>query len=214
MQRICVLTLITTSLALGSIFSELLNGSRKIILSSFENALLRICFASIVMFIAYRDFIQIMINTSVRYTGATSDFNNCRFIFVESMVRIGVTTLALLTILFTIFSTPCDEFESIIDQTANFTALVILMEIDNILAEVFSKTIEKLDVDLTVHQENIESEFKRAADFVTKRCAHYYIWIWFEVAVVLIFSILLLLVVTFYPIFHISLYFIFKPLEQ
>ena len=191
-----------------------MNGSRKIILSSFENALLRICFASIIMFIAYRDFIQIMINTSVRYTGATSDFDNSRFIFVESMMRIGVTMLALLTILFTIFSSPSDEFESIIDQTANFTALVILMEIDNILAEVFSKTIEKLDVDLTIHQENIKIEFKRAADFVTKRCAHYNNWIWFEVAVVSIFSILLYLVVTFYPIFHLLLYFIFKPLEQ
>ena len=48
-----------------------------------------------------------------------------------------INILALIVILFMIFSTKKDQYEGKIDQTMNFTALVILLEIDNILAGVF-----------------------------------------------------------------------------
>jgi len=92
---------------------------------------------------------QIIINLSVRYTGAMSKYNSSRFVYLESILRIGLTTLALVTIIFTIFSTATGEYEGVIDQTMNFTALVILLEIDNILAGVFQKKIEKLEIDFT-----------------------------------------------------------------
>ena len=115
MQMLCILSLFTSSLALGSIFGELYNGTRKIILCSLENAILRICFGLIILFIAQRDIFQILINLSVRYTGAMSHPKNSRFIFLESLLRICITFLALLTIIFTIFSTSSGDIEGIID---------------------------------------------------------------------------------------------------
>jgi len=38
-----------------------------------------------------------------------------RWMFLESFFRIGVTILAFLAIIFTIFSTPSDDVENIID---------------------------------------------------------------------------------------------------
>ena len=90
---------------------------------------------------------QIIINLSVRYTGAISMYTDSRFIFLESILRVGITTLALITIIYSIFSTNKEEYEGVIDQTMNFTALVILLEIDNILAGVFQKKIEVLEID-------------------------------------------------------------------
>ena len=117
---------------------------------------------------------QIIINLAVRYTGAISKHADSRFIYAESIMRLGITTLALVTIIFTIFSTVPDEYEGVIDQTMNFTALVILLEIDNILAGVFQKRIEKLDIDFAYDPETIEHEFKRAAHFMKKRKSHFY----------------------------------------
>ena len=171
---LCIISLFTSALALGSIFGELTTGSRIIVLCTFWNAILRICFAMIILFIAYRDIMQIIINLSVRYTGAISKHSDSRFIYVEALLRMGITTLALVTILFTIFSTVKDEYEGVIDQTMNFTALVILLEIDNILAGVFQKRIEKLDINFAYNPETVEHEFRRAAHFMNNRKSYFY----------------------------------------
>lgn len=112
----CVLSLFTSSLALASIFDELVvKQDRKLVLCSFYNALLRICFAAVILCIANRDIMQIIINLSVRLTGAVSLPEDSRFIYVEAILRISLTILALITILFVVFSTPRDEYEGIID---------------------------------------------------------------------------------------------------
>ena len=51
----------------------------------------------------------------------------------------------------------------------NFTALVIILEIDNILAGLFQKQVEKLEIDYGYDPEKIEFEFNRAADFMQDR---------------------------------------------
>lgn len=73
------------------------------------------CFALIILFVAQRDVMQIIINLSVRYTGGMSKYNSSRFIYIESIWRIGITTLALVTIIFMIFSTATGEYEGVID---------------------------------------------------------------------------------------------------
>jgi len=50
------------------------------------------------------------------------------------------------TILFTIFTTPKDEDETTLDQTMNFTALLILVDLDSIFATLASFSIEKLEI--------------------------------------------------------------------
>lgn len=80
---------------------------------------------------------QILINLGCRFTGAVIPPVQSRWVLVEAIVRIIVTIIAFLAIIFTIFSTPKDDVEGIIDQTMNFTALVVILEIDNILAGLF-----------------------------------------------------------------------------
>ena len=96
----------------------------------------------------------------------------------------------------------------------NFTALVILLEIDNILAGVFQKKIDVLDVSFGYDENTIEFEFNRAADFIHKRNIMFYFWGWLEVIIISIFSFILLVIVTFYPIFMLMLYIIFKPIQE
>ena len=112
----CILSLFTSYMALASIFNELIiERTRKIVLCRFDNAILRICFSAVILCIANRDIMQIIINLSVRFTGAMSNPEQSRFIYVEAIIRIALTALALITILFVVFSTPHDEYEDIID---------------------------------------------------------------------------------------------------
>lgn len=71
-----------------------------------------------------------------------------------------------MTILVVIFTTPREEEESIIDQTMNFTALVILLEVDNILGGLLQKKIDLYEVAFDYDAKTIEHEFNRAADFI------------------------------------------------
>jgi hypothetical protein len=109
------LSLIASALALVQIFANLWEFERILVLSKIDNALLRICYGIVILFITYRDSIQIVINLGCRMTGAVGNAQHSRLIFIETILRMGVTILACLAILFTIFSTPKDDVESIID---------------------------------------------------------------------------------------------------
>ena len=156
---------------------------------------------------------QILINLGLRITGAVGPASRSRFMFFETILRMGVTLLACLAILFTIFSSPKDDEESIIDQTMNFTALVVLLEIDNILAGVFQKKIDKLEIEFEYHKDTIEFEFNRAADFLVQRGKLMPCQSAVEKAVVLLITMILYLVVTFVPIFLMMVY-IVQPIPD
>ena len=51
----------------------------------------------------------------------------------------------------------------------NFTALVILLEIDNILGSILQKKIDSLNVNFDYDPLTAEFEFNRAADFYLAR---------------------------------------------
>lgn len=209
----CYLSMVASCLALVQIFANLWEFTRILVLSEFDNALLRICFGIIILFITYRDSMQILINLGLRITGAVGPASRSRFMFFETILRMGVTLLACLAILFTIFSTPKDDVEGIIDQTMNFTALVVLLEIDNILAGVFQKKIDKLEIEFEYHKDTIESEFNRAADFMVKRQKLMPCQSIAEQAIVVFIIMLLYLVVTFVPIFLMMAY-IVRPIPE
>lgn len=88
----------------------------------------------------------------------------------------------------------------------NFTALVILLEIDNILAGVFQKKIDKLEVNFDYNEDTIAHEFNRAADFVQKRSEMMYWQRIIEVLFIIFFNILLFMAITFIPIFLMMIY--------
>ena len=85
---------------------------------------------------------------------------------IEFLFRSGITFLAMMTILIVIFTAPREGEENVIDQTMNFTALVILLEIDNILGGLLQKKIELYDVSFAYDEKTIEHEFNRAANFI------------------------------------------------
>lgn len=109
-----LLSLLVSFLALSQIFSGFLQ-LRALVLSPFINTILRICFGIIILFIAYRDAMQIMINLSCRISGVVCLPEDSRFVLVQSVVRIFITILAVLAILLTIFSSAKDEPEGVID---------------------------------------------------------------------------------------------------
>ena len=55
MQLMCILSLGASLLALGQIFQNFLESSRILVLTNFQNALTRICFGIIILFVVYRD---------------------------------------------------------------------------------------------------------------------------------------------------------------
>jgi len=62
----------------------------------------------------------------------------------------------------------------------NFTALVILLEIDNILAAMLQKKIDQFDIQFKYDKATIEAEFNKAADFITQRQKLFYVQRKFE----------------------------------
>lgn len=111
----CVVSLVTSGLALGQIFTNLAQGSRVIVLCTAENVLLRICFVAIIILIGIRDLQQIAINLFVRVSGAMMSANKSRTVMVEFFLRVMISILAMLTILVVIFTTPKGEYECVID---------------------------------------------------------------------------------------------------
>ena len=165
LQIMCYLSIATSALALGQIFFSLFKGERIFVICTFENAVLRFCFTYIIFFIGIRDLQQITINLFVRTSGVMMKPSQSRWVMVEFLVRISITILAMMTILIMIFTTSKDAYESVIDQTMNFTALVILLEVDNILAELLQSRIDQYEIDFSYNKDTIEKEFNVVADF-------------------------------------------------
>lgn len=57
----------------------------------------------------------------------------------------------------------------------NFTALIILLEIDNILGAILQKKVDLFNVDFSHNAETVEYEFNRAADFFIERNKKFWI---------------------------------------
>lgn len=56
-------------------------------------------------------------------------------------------------IFYVIFTTPVDYYEGILEQVVNFSALLVLIDIDNMLASDLEKVVEKFDIDFTYNKE-------------------------------------------------------------
>lgn len=94
-----------------------------------------------------------------------------RWMTVETILRSYINFGTIVIILLTIFSMPKDdeENETVLDQTMNFTALLVLISLDNELAALFDKRIDKLDVVFEHDDSTLKEEFNIAADFYIKR---------------------------------------------
>lgn len=136
-----------------------------------------------------------------------------RFVFLEFLVRFGISMLAMFTILIVIFTTPKGDVEGVIDQTMNFTALVILLEIDNILGVIYQKKIDKYEIDFSYNKETIEEEFNKAADFTVKRQEIFWIQRKFENLIQFALIVLLYTAFTVFPVGMLCLYIIIPPVE-
>ena len=93
----------------------------------------------------------------------------------------------------------------------NFTALVILLEVDNILAGVFQKKIDKLEINFDYDPDKLEEQFNRAADFIQTRKKLFPIQNVIEKLFLVMITAVLFIVVTFLPIAIMVLYVVFPP---
>ena len=136
-------------------------------------------------------------------------------LYFEHFSRKFVNFLAMITLMFIVFSGPSDDNGSPIDQTMNFTALVIIIEIDNILGSLLEKKCEKYtkSVDFTYDNEKIEKEFNRAADFVQRRHEKRPIQERVEKVIDSIFDILIFLTYLI-PVYWIAMQVLIKPIDD
>lgn len=72
-------------------------------------------------------------------------------------------------IFFVIFTTPKDEYEGVVDQVMNFAALLVLIEVDDMLASSLEKTVEKFDIDFGYNKETEKEDFVKCASYIKKR---------------------------------------------
>lgn len=136
-----------------------------------------------------------------------------RFVMVEFFLRIMINILAMFTILFVILSTPKGEYEGVIDQTMNFTALVILLEIDNILGALFQKKIDIYDIGskFAYDKESLSEEFNKCADFIIERKKTFKCQRKLEITLFMLLSFALYAIVTLIPVCVIGLYILVTP---
>lgn len=97
----------------------------------------------------------------------------------------------------------------------NFTALVILLEIDNILAALFQKKIDIYGVadQMKYNKETIAIHFERTARFITQRQGLFWIQRRLEVFIFSVLMITLYIVFTVIPVAMVSLYILIPPKE-
>jgi len=95
----------------------------------------------------------------------------------------------------------------------NFTALVILLEIDNILAALYQKKIDLYEVkELFKYDPNtISDEFNRTADFLTARQGKFWIQRYFENLLFISITLSMFFVFTVIPIGVLVMYMIIEP---
>lgn len=68
-----------------------------------------------------------------------------------------------------VFTTKKGEYEGIIDQTMNFTALIVLIQLDNLVAGRYQNLIDNFEVDFKYKPETFAEEFKKCAEFMKER---------------------------------------------
>lgn len=207
---LCILTYVTAFMAIFLIFKQFVSGDRLICLVEVDNSFLRILFAIIVLMICIRDLIQIRINTAIRYSGVMNSVDQSFTLYFETWVRRLVNLYAVMNMLIVIFTHPADDAEGPIDQTMNFTALVILLEIDNILGAMLEKKVSFYEVDkqFDYNAETVEKDFNKMADFILDRKEFYPCWTTFENIFNWMLTVSLFAVFLVIPVFYLSIYFI------
>lgn len=132
------LSIAISSLAIIQLGLYFITGDRLIALAKWDNALLRFMFAAAICFIMMNDERNVIIAQSLRSTGAVMDVKDSRWMVTETLIRSWVNLCVLFVIMCTIFTTPKEGEESVLDQTMNFTALLILIDLDTIFAQLIS----------------------------------------------------------------------------
>ena len=112
---LCLLSILTTSLALTQILNFIMEGGRQFVLATFENLILRICFIGVIILVGMKDMNQVLINMQVKITGAMMAPQDSRFAMDLYFIRMVIELLAMYTICYMIVTTPKHEYESVID---------------------------------------------------------------------------------------------------
>jgi len=104
------------------------------------------------------------------------EVSDSRWMVTETLIRSWVNLCVLFVIMCTIFTTPKEGEESVLDQTMNFTALLILIDLDTIFAQLLTTQIEKLNISFEYDPETLEDDFNRAAEYHLERKDTMYYW--------------------------------------
>lgn len=139
------------------------------------------------------------------------EVSDSRWMVTETLIRSWVNLCVLFVIMCTIFTTPKEGEESVLDQTMNFTALLILIDLDTIFAQLLTTQIEKLNISFEYDPETLEDDFNRAAEYHLERKDTMYYWQLSEKLVFLLGFFFIGVCVIIVPAAYVSLYLIFPP---
>ena len=112
-------------------------GMRKLALDNWLNWLLRICFALIIQKCLQNDLESIKAERAMFECGLslkTIDRNPMYMLnYCKSVMREVITLASIIVITWYLFTIDAEGEETVLDQVKDFTALVIIVEIDNML---------------------------------------------------------------------------------
>ena len=106
---------------------------RKFHLNSIENWFLRIGFSVCIYKICSNDLYSVEVIRSISDCGLYRNKNNTIliFIYMVNSLRVYISCLSTIAITIFIWSIDKDGYENVLDQIKDFTALVIIIQIDD-----------------------------------------------------------------------------------
>jgi len=142
-------------------------GARKFALSSWFNWLLRLCFTAVIFKCLENDFEAIKSDRAVFECGLTvkglKTGTKKMYSYFKSIYRELITHMSLIVITWYLFTSDAEGQETVLDQVKDFTALVIIVEIDNMLVGFSDICLDQLDI--KYKERTLEEKFTRYANF-------------------------------------------------
>ena len=114
-NMLCILSIVTTILAISQILAFIRTGERLFVLTTCENLILRISFIGVIVLVCMKDMNQIVINMQVKITGSMMKPENSAFLMFTYFIRMAGELLAVYTICFMVVTAPKDDDESVVD---------------------------------------------------------------------------------------------------
>jgi len=152
--RVCTVSLLAQTMCIVQVVIALKD--RKVAMVNLFDWIMRLFLAHCIFNMIYSDFNSIETNYATKKCGLTGEIE-LKHILVQ-MWRMVITIIALIAISWYLITTDIEGEETNLDLVKDFTALMIIIEIDNMIQPLKNVSFEELNVH---RAESLERRFLR-----------------------------------------------------